>query len=99
MKGNAIIVSHDSFDYFCEAYGLIQISVETEGKSPRPQTLSRALKLARENTVQCVLGQPQYNNAGAERLAKILDLKTYTVDPLSQHYFDEMRHLGEVIAR
>lgn len=98
-QGDAVIVSHDSFGYFCDAYGLIQISVEVEGKSPRPQTLSKALKEARDNTVRCVLSQPQYNNAGAERLANILDLKVYTVDPLSPHYLDEMRHLGEVIAR
>lgn len=98
-KGTAVIVSHDSFGYFCTAYNLVQISVEVEGKSPRPKTLSDALKLARENQVQCVLSQPQYNNAGAERLASILELKVYMVNPLSPHYFDEMRHLGEVIAR
>lgn len=77
-----IIVSHPFLGYFCHDYGLHQIAIECEGKSPRPQTLSRVLTLAKNYDVQCVFTSPQFNNKGALLVAEKMHYQTYEIDPL-----------------
>jgi zinc transport system substrate-binding protein len=35
-----VLVSHPAFGYFCKDYDLEQISIEVEGKEPRPKDVS-----------------------------------------------------------
>lgn len=99
VKGRAIIVSHDSFDYFCRQYEMVQIPIEVHGKATRPQDLSRILKLAKLYDIQAILTEPQFDNTGAKRIAERLHMKTQEVNPLDPNYLDNMIHIAEVIAK
>lgn len=99
LKGETLLVSHPAFGYFCKDYGLHQISVEHEGKDPLPQHVASILEEARRSPIHSILLQPQYNNKGAELIAKNLHLPTFTIDPYSSDYIKMMESLGEVIAK
>ncbi len=98
-KGHAILVSHPAFAYFCQDYGLIQLSVEMEGKDPLPQQVTQLLEEARHYAVTTVILEPQYSNKGAELIAKQLQVPTATVDPYSQDYLDNLRTIAQIIAK
>ena len=96
--GDAILVSHPAFGYFCAEYGLIQLSVECEGKDPLPQDIVRTLNEAEEHHVRTVLTQAQYNNKGAILIAEKLRLPVYQIDPYAIDYMENLRHLSRMIA-
>ena len=95
----AIIVSHASLGYFCYDYNLIQIAMECEEKSPRPQNISRAYDLARHSDVICVFTSPQFNNKGAEMVAHKLDFRIESFDPLAEDVLETIENIANDITK
>lgn len=98
VHGDAILVSHPAFGYYCRDYDLIQISVECEGKDPKPQDIKRLLADARKYHVTSILVQKQYNNRGAEAIAKDLNISAHEFDPYAFDYFTNMKLLNTLVA-
>lgn len=98
-KGDAILVSHPAFAYFCRDYDLIQLSVETEGKEPLPQQVTQLLEAAKHHAITTVILEPQYSNKGAELIAQELGVPTATVDPYAQDYLDNLRLIAHIIGK
>lgn len=99
FHGNAILLSHSAMAYFCKDYDLIQLAVECEGKEPRPKDLEKILEQAEVYTVQCALLQQGFNNQGALMIAKRLRLPYYRFDPFAPDYIENMRQIGDLIAK
>ncbi len=99
FKGDAILVSHPSLGYFCRDYGLIQLSVECDGKDPRPKDVERILQSAENYTIRCALLQQGFNNRGATLIAKKLQLPIYRIDPYARDYLKNMEQLARYIAQ
>ncbi len=93
-----ILVSHPAFGYFCQEYRFEQISIEYEGKDPRPQHLEAVLRQAVAQSLEVALALPQYNNKGAQLIAKKLHVPVRLIDPYSAEYFAMMRQLAHVLA-
>jgi len=98
FAGQAILVSHPAFGYFCKDYGLIQLSIECEGKDPRPQDLAHTLEQAGQKKVRLILTQAQYNNKPAILVAEKLHLPIYLVDPYSKDYLRSIEQLAQLIS-
>lgn len=99
FKGQAILVSHPAFGYFCADFGLVQLSVECEGKDPRPKDIEKLLSLTKIYTVRCALLQQGFNNRGAILIAKKLQLPIYRVDPYARDYLKNMLQIAQQIAK
>ena len=97
-KGNGILVSHPALGYFCRDFGLVQLSVECEGKDPRPKDIENILKQARLLKMRCAFLQEGYNNRGAILVAEKLKLPAYKIDPYSKNYLTQMRQIAHYIA-
>jgi zinc transport system substrate-binding protein len=91
-----ILVSHPAFGYFCQEYNFRQVSVEHEGKDPRPKHLEEILAAAQGLDVALAL--PQHNNKGAQMIAEKLHVPIRWVDPYSPDYFETMRTLAHTLA-
>ncbi len=76
-----IVVGHPAYAYFCRDYGLKQVSIETEGRDPSPQQLTKLLENLRKEKIQTIFTQPQYNDKGAKLIAKQLGIKVVKIDP------------------
>lgn len=98
VEGRALLVSHPSFGYFCKEYGLTQLSIEYEGKDPRPKHLEHLLQEAKEHKVTIAFAQPQYNNKGAQILAEKLHLPVRLIDPYGPDYVETLTKLAHWIA-
>lgn len=99
LKGEAILISHPSLGYFCHDYGLLQLSVECEGKDPRPKDVEQILALAQVHKVRCVLVQKGFNNQGAYYFSSKLKLHNYKIDPYAKDYLNNMRTIAGYIAK
>lgn len=93
-----ILVSHPAFGYFCKDYACTQLSVEYEGKDPRPKHIEKILAQATLYQTKIAIVLPQYNNKGAQILAEKLHIPVHMVDPYSSDYFETLLSLAHLIA-
>ena len=99
LKHQTLLVSHPAFGYFCKEYGLKQLSVEYEGKDPRPHHLEQIMSQAKTSGVKIALTMPQHNNKGTWLIAEKLGINTKMIDPYSINYITTMSELAEMIAQ
>ena len=98
MKDRAILVSHPAFAYFCRDYGLLQLSIDNEGKEPLPRDILNTIELAIKHQVRNVIVEPQYGQKGARLIAEQLHLPVHQSDPYSADYINNLRQLAEIIS-
>lgn len=99
FAGSAILVSHPSFGYFCRDYDLEQLSVECEGKDPRPKDIEILLQKVNTLKVKLIFIQKGFNNKGAELIGKKLHLPIYEVDPYAKDYIKTIQTIASLIAQ
>lgn len=88
--GTAFLVYHPSWGYFADAYGLRQIPVEIEGKSPKARQMKEIIGYARNEGIQSILVQPQISSRDAETIAREIGGKTVTADPLAVNWSENL---------
>lgn len=98
-KGDAILISHPALGYFCKDYDLIQLSVECEGKEPRPRDVENILAQAEKFKVRAIFLQQGFNNRGASLIAKKLQIPPHRIDPFAKDYLKNMRQIAEYIGK
>ncbi|WP_462325428.1 metal ABC transporter solute-binding protein, Zn/Mn family [Desulfoplanes sp.] len=94
---NRFLVFHPAWGYFARAYGLEQIPVEIEGKSPSPKELVRLIKLAKEYGLDTVFVQPQFSRKNANVVARAIDGKVTRLDPLAPQWADNLLTAAKTI--
>lgn len=99
FRGDAILTSHPAFAYFCKEYHLIQLSVECEGKDPRPKDVEEIFLKAKKLKPRTALLQVGFNNQGAKLIAQKLDIPTVSFNPNEKDYPQNMKRLAEYIAQ
>jgi zinc transport system substrate-binding protein len=97
-KGKSIFVSHPAYGYFCNEYGLKQMSVEFEGKDPTPKQLFEVIQLAKKEQIHTIFTQKQYSTKASMLVAHEIDAKIIPLDPYSPHYFDSMLQIAQNFA-
>jgi zinc transport system substrate-binding protein len=93
-KGMPFIVFHPSWGYFAQAYGLKQIPIEMEGKSPKPAQIQELIRFARGNGVTVVFAQPQLSAKIAETIANEIGGRVILVDPLALDWAENLREVA-----
>jgi zinc transport system substrate-binding protein len=93
------MVFHPAYGYFADAYGLTQIPLEIEGKTPGPRQTASWIEFARKENIKTIFVQPEYNLFSAQTIAKSIDGKIITLDPMSKNYFDNLVFMASEISR
>ncbi len=97
-KGTKFMVFHPSWGYFAETYGLKQLPVEIEGKSPKPKELIKLLKEAKEEKISAIFTQPEFSDSIANIMANELNIKVVKVSPLSPKWSENLINIANAIA-
>jgi len=96
-QGLQFMVFHPSWGYFARDYGLKQIAVELEGKSPKFAQLQELIHHARENDIHILFVQPQFSTKKAKIIAREIHGKVEVADPLAEDWFDNLREVATKI--
>jgi len=99
LKGRKFFVFHPAFGYFADAYGLKQVPVEIEGKSPGPRRLAALIEKARREGVKVIFVQPQFSPRGAQAVAEAIGGVVVPMDPLARDYLKNLEHIAQQIKR
>ncbi len=90
----SFITSHAAFGYFCSEYNLIQITIEQEGKEPRPHHLKDVMQKALDLETSLAIALPQHNNKGTQIVAQQLHIPITSIDPYAPNYIETMLTLA-----
>lgn len=98
FAGKAFFVYHPAYGHFASVYGLKQISVEVDGKEPSPRSLAKLVRLAGKEGVRVIFAQPQFSTFSVAALARSIDGRVVTLDPLSADYLQNLRSIARALA-
>lgn len=91
FENRKFLVFHPSWGYFAQAYGLLQVPVEVEGKSPKPAHLHDIIEHARRDNIRAVFVQPQFSTKSARTIAAAIGATVVVADPLAEDWADNLR--------
>ncbi len=97
-RGRTVFVLHPAFGYFTARYGLRQVAVEVEGKSPGPRHLEWLIAEAKRQGAEAIFVQPQFDPRSARALAEATGAKVVALDPLAEDLLANLRVIAGRIA-
>lgn len=95
----AFMVFHPSWGYFAKRYDLEQISIEIQGKEPKPAQLVELIKEAKIHNIKIVFVAPQFSQKGAKTIANSIKGNTAVIDPLSTKWEENLIKVANEIAK
>lgn len=97
-ENRSFIIYHPALSYFSEEYGLLQYSIEKDGKSPSPSQLKQLIDLAKAENVKTVFIQAEFDQRNAETIAKEIGANIVSINLLSYNWGDEMIKIAKSIS-
>ncbi|QKF67870.1 metal ion ABC transporter, periplasmic metal-binding protein [Arcobacter venerupis] len=89
-KEKPFMVFHPSWGYFAKRYNLEEISIEIEGKEPKPSELVQLIQKAKEHNIKIIFVSPQFSQKSAKAISKNIKANIFEIDPLSQDWEQSM---------
>ena len=84
------LTMHPSFGYFCQAYGLTQISVEEADKALTPQHYKELVDGVRSLRIPVLVVERSSASDMSKKLARSLGVRTIVMDTASTNYVSSM---------
>jgi zinc transport system substrate-binding protein len=97
LKGRAFFVYHPAFGYFADAYGLKQVPVEIEGKSPSAKELAALIQKSKKEGVKVIFVQPQFSPKSAEAVAAAIGGVVVPMDDLARDYIHNLEAMADKV--
>ncbi len=95
QQGLRFMVFHPAWGYFARTYGLKQVPIEIEGKSPKPAQLQAVVKQARKHDIPIIFVQPQFSKTSARVVAREINGQVAVADPLAPDWMANLRRVAE----
>ncbi len=99
LRGRTLFVFHPAYGYFCDAYGLNQVAIETGGKEPSARQLASIVEKARSDNVDVIFVQPQFSQRQAQAIGQAIGATMVTLDPLSGDYLNNLVDMARKIVQ
>jgi zinc transport system substrate-binding protein len=96
-SGKAFFVYHPAFGYFADEYGLFQVPVEIEGKSPTPKQIQSLIERARRDGVSIIFVSPQFDRKSASVIAEAIGGSVVSIDPLAKDVLGNLADIAQKI--
>ena len=98
-KDIAFMVFHPSWGYFSKRYEIEQISIEIEGKEPKPNDMIKLIEEAKLHNIKIVFVSPQFSQKNAKTISKSIGANVVSIDPLSDDWHNNMLLVAKEIAK
>ena len=91
VKSRKLFIFHPAFTYLARDYGLEQISLEEEGKSPSMKHLKSILQQAKGEGAKTIFIQKEFDAKTAETIANDINGRVVVVNPLEENWLENMK--------
>ncbi|RUM73824.1 MAG: zinc ABC transporter substrate-binding protein [Sulfurovum sp.] len=97
-KNTKFMVFHPSWGYFAKRYNLEQLTIEVEGKTPKPREIVQILKEAKKEKIKVIFTQPEFSDKTSKTIANELKIEVVKTSPLAKNWADNLKNLAKNIA-
>ncbi len=97
--GNKFMIFHPALSYFARDYGLVQISIEIDGKEPTPANIQEIIEVAKEEEIKVIFVQKQFSTHNAEVIAREINGRVVQIDPLSYNWAESLKLIVDEIVK
>ena len=97
VAGREMFVFHPAFGYLADAYGLSQVPVEQDGKSPSARHVMEVSARMRQSGASVLFTDPQTSQTTVRALAQELACDVVVLHTLSRDYISSMDEIGRRI--
>lgn len=97
LSCRSFVIFHPALTYFAEEFGLIQYSMEEDGKDPSAASLKKMIEEARTAQVKVVFVQLEFNRSYAEQIASEIGARIVTINPLDHQWDKQMRRIAKAL--
>jgi len=94
FRGREFMVFHPSWGYFAQEYGLQQVAIEVEGKTPKPAQMRELISYARDHHIRVIFAQEQFSKKSAGIIAREINGEVVSIDPLAENWFANMEEIA-----
>ena len=99
IKNNKFVIYHPALGYFAKRYGLEQLSVEIDGKEPKPAQLAKLTKTIKDENIKVVFVAKNFPLNSAEVLAKSTGANIVMVNFLDENWQEQVQKIIDEIAK
>ena len=99
LPNRRFLVFHPAWGYFADAYELVQVPIESEGKEPGARALAALIDQAKQDRIRVVFVQPQFDKRQAQQVARAIGGRVIAVDPLAADYVGNLSRVGREFAQ
>ena len=99
IENRSFMVFHPSWGYFASRYNLEQISIEIQGKEPKPNELIELVKDAKKHEIKIVFVSPQFSQKSAKTIAQNIGGNVVAIDSLSEDWSNDLIKTANEIAK
>lgn len=99
IQENMFMTFHPAWGYLAREYGLKQIPIELEGKSPGPREMGKLIKRARKLNIRTIFVQPQFSQKEAQTIAKGIGARVKSLNPLARDWEENLLEMSRKIAQ
>jgi zinc transport system substrate-binding protein len=87
VKKKSFMIYHPNLGYLARDYGLVEVSVEYEGKEPPPSRMKELIDFARNEGLKTIFVQREYDTKNAQAIADEIGADLVIIDPLSEDWY------------
>jgi len=98
VKNKVLLTFHPAFGYFADRFGLVQKSIELEGKSPSSRQLTKIIKKCRKMRIKVIFAEKQFSSDVVKTISKVIHGKVISVNPLAENYVENLTNFAKVVA-
>lgn len=99
LNGGKFLIYHPALGYFAHRYNLEELSVEIEGKEPKPAELKELIDTAKEEKIKTIFIAKGFPTKAAQTIAKETGANVVKIDILSEQWDKSMREIIDEIAK
>jgi zinc transport system substrate-binding protein len=93
LSKKKFIIYHPALTYLAKDYGLQQIPVEYEGKSPSPSYLQELINMAKNENIKAIFIQEQFDTENAKVISDEIDGKLIIINPLDEDLLNQIQYI------
>ncbi len=94
----SFIIYHPALGYFARDYGLHQISIEFEGKSPFPSQIKEIVDVARKEKINTIFIERGFDTKNASVIAQEIGAEVFEIDLLRYEWDEELLRIATILA-
>jgi len=97
LSCRGFVVYHPALTYFAEEFGLVQYSIEEDGKEPSPSSLKKLIEEAKAAQVKVVFVQMEFDRRHAEQIAGEIGARVVEINPLDYQWDEQMKKIAKAL--